>query len=50
METADLLAADLQLCWEGGVMWILQGAFDDGDILGAISSALMAVWRFKTFT
>ena len=50
METADLLAADLELYWDGEVLWILEGAFADGDIIDAISFALMAVWRFKTFT
>ena len=43
METADLLAADLQLWWDGATLWCLRGAHADGDVWEAIASALIAV-------
>ena len=50
VETAELLAADLQLWWEGGRLSVLRGAFADRDLWDAIASALMAAWRFAKFT
>ena len=50
METADLLAAELQLWWDGCTLWSLSGAFADGCVLTVVASALLACWRFRAFT
>ena len=52
IETADLLAADLQLWWEADsqALCVLRGAYADGDLWEAIASGLMSVWRFARFT
>ena len=49
-ETSDILARQLQLVWDGEVMWFLSGAFSDGDLPEAVASSLMAAWRFRPFT
>ena len=42
MDTADLLAAELQLWWGGDTLWILRGAVSDGDVVSAIGSVFLA--------
>ena len=49
-ETVELMACELQLWWEDGALWFLRGAFEDGDVIDAVASALMAVWRFVKFS
>ena len=49
-ETVELLSSELQLWWQDGTMWFLKDAFRDGDVLEAVASALMAVWRFVKFS
>ena len=49
-QTSDLLARQLELVWDGRVMWFVHGAFWDGDLLEAAASALIASWRFHHFT
>ena len=44
------MASDLQLCWEGGKLSVLRGAFVDGDVVAAVASALAECWRFHRFT
>ncbi|CAK0850441.1 unnamed protein product [Prorocentrum cordatum] len=50
METAELLAADLQLWWDGDVLWVHRDACEGSDVLDATASGLMAVWRFAKFS
>ena len=50
METADLLAADLQVYWDGNTLWTLRGALQDRDVVSALASALLACWRFQKFS
>ena len=50
VETRELLVSELQLHWDGAFLWVLRGAFEDGDVMDAASSALRAVWRFQKFT
>ena len=48
--TAELLAKELQLVWDGKQLMYLAGAFHDGDLPQAVASALMGVWHFKSFS
>ena len=48
--TAELLAKQLQLVWEGKRLMVLKGAFEDGDLPQAVASALCAAWHFKSFS
>ena len=48
--TAELLAKQLQLVWDGKRLMFLKGAFADGDLPQAVASALMGAWHFKSWS
>ena len=48
--TAQLLAHQLQLVWDGSSLFFLEGAFWNGDLWEAVASGLLAVWRFPHFS
>ena len=48
--TAELLARQLQLEWNGRSMMFVEGAFADGDLPETVAAALFTVWRFCHFS
>ena len=50
LQTTELLVVQLQLHWDGESMWVRAGINAELDVVDAIASALMAIWRFQKFT
>ena len=46
LETVDMMAADLQLCWGGGRLCVMEGTGENMGVVACAGTCLMSAWKF----